>query len=220
MALQQNQRTRRGVAIGASVLAHVAVLALIGASVPRMILPPTPTLSHDVWLMPRLTLERAAQTRPSKARPAETRASPRAPIEREREPVPSPLSAPVATAEASAPAAAKGAPPLAGADDGQGVQEALRTSVGCDFDKSVHLSPGERERCNQRYGETAHAAPSVSGMDPAKRGRFDAEAEADERRRADRTGPLKELVVPCSGEGSNLGGGCLPDSAILHLHPH
>lgn len=218
-------RVGRSAAIGVSVLAHVLVLAAIGLSVPRMVLPPAPPQTYAVWLTPRLTLERAKPPRPSKARPApvrpaEARPSPRAPTFRDRTQAPSPLGAPAASAEGPA---ARGAPPQPDADDGRGVQEALRTSVGCEFDKSVRLTPQERDRCNQRYGETARAASAFTGIEPAKRSRFDAQADRDERRRAGRTGPVQQLTVPCGGpdavevEGGGLASGCLPKSSILHI---
>jgi hypothetical protein len=59
-----------------------------------------------------------------------------------------------------------------------------------------------------------------------KRGRFDAQAAADDRRRADRTGAMRPGITPC-GEGpgpgvggSNLGAGCLSDSASAHIPLH
>jgi hypothetical protein len=47
-----------------------------------------------------------------------------------------------------------------------------------------------------------------------KRGRFDAQAAADERRRAARTGPMQQPIEACGAVG------CLPDSAITHFTPH
>jgi hypothetical protein len=75
----------------------------------------------------------------------------------------------------------------------------------------VHLNASERERCNEKFGEMARRAPAFNGIDPLKRGRFDDQAAADERRRAARTGPLGQPVDCSSGDAS-----CLPDSAIGH----
>ena len=86
--------------------------------------------------------------------------------------------------------------------------------IGCDFDKIPHLTPEEREKCNQHYGEVARRQGSFNGIDPLKRGRFDAQAAADERRRAARTGPMQQPIEACGAVG------CLPDSAIGHFTPH
>ena len=45
---------------------------------------------------------------------------------------------------------------------------------------------------------------------------FIAAAEAQERTRASRTGPLQDVLGPCQGNG-NLGGGCLKDPS---RHPN
>ena len=211
------RKHRRSAGVGLSVLAHMVVLAVIGMNVPRPIYrQSSPAPPANIWLMPRLT--------PAQHRSDHQIAAPKTPP-------PAPLK-PVKAASAPTPvetAASPGRPAPIGAKPGQpsaepgeegGVREALRTSVGCDADRVVHLTPGEHDRCDQKFGEMAKTAPPFSGLDPLKRGRFDAQAEADERRRANRQGPMQELVVPCSGEGSNLGGGCLPDSAIVHIHQH
>ena len=96
-------------------------------------------------------------------------------------------------------------------EGGQGVREALRTTVGCDADRVVHLTPAEQARCNQSVGEMAKKQGPFNGIDPLKRGRFDAQAEADERRRAAREGPM-ESPVDC-----NLYASCLPPSAIKRV---
>ena len=221
-------RIRRSGAIAASLLAHVVALALIGLAVPKMIVHESPQFrSTDVWLMPRLTLNRdvsPAMHRATTAAPSLSSPRKAAPVLQAPSPI---LAAPtVKTAPNTAPGATGAqvhgppAPVQVGAEQGGDVQEALRTSVGCDFDKTVHLTPAEHERCNQHYGEVARKAPNFNGIDPVKRAGYEAQVEADERRRANRTGPVQELVVPCDGEGSNLGGGCLPDSAMMHFHPH
>jgi hypothetical protein len=108
------------------------------------------------------------------------------------------------------------------------VQGALRTSVGCDVEDQavLRLTPAERDKCSQTVGVQGRAAPAFMGVDPGKRSRFDLQAESDERRRADREGPMRQLVTRC-GETfesrtspSNLGGGCLPDSADVRISPH
>ena len=47
------------------------------------------------------------------------------------------------------------------------------------------------------------------GISPDKLAGFIAAAQAQERQRADRTGPVRDLFVPCKGEGSNLDRGCI-----------
>jgi hypothetical protein len=84
----------------------------------------------------------------------------------------------------------------------------------------LRLSPQERARCNQKVGMAAAKAPQVFGIDPLKRKRFDEQADADERRRQDRTGPLQGAVKACSevddrAMATNLGGGCLSSHTTI-----
>ena len=215
------RKRRDGVAIGASVFVHVIVLAIIGLNIPRPVYrEPPPVQTTNIWLMPRLT--------PEQHKPAEHRAAAARQLIAPAPPKvvkPSPAPAPIQSAAAPGRAPPSGqkpapAPTNVGVDGGQGVRDALRTSVGCDADRVVHLAPGERDRCSEKVGEMAKKAPVFSGIDPLKRGRFDEQAAADERRRADREGPMQEVMPACTGPGSNLGGACLPDSASAHVHQH
>jgi hypothetical protein len=212
---------RRGrAAVAVSLAVHAVVLAIIGLNVPRPVYrEPPPSKTANIWLMPRLTPQQHKT-----AAPVAVQAPPRlAPTQKPPlAPQPSPIQSAATNAPGKpAPAGAPpGPPPSLGSDSGQGVREALRTTVGCDADRVVRLTPAEQARCNQSVGEMASKPAPFMGIDPLKRGRFDAQAEADERRRAAREGPMQELVVPCTGQGSNFGMGCLPDSAIMHIHQH
>ncbi len=217
------RRTRRiGAIVAASAAVHLLILSVVGFSAPKLFLPAMPPgTAIEVWLTPDLT----PKTHKAKLRPVaatETPARP-LPVSRPVRPVavPSPIrapapplkTAPTLTGVVGAPGsrpAPSGPPALEG--PGGGAEEALRTSVGCDYERMVHLNASERERCNQKIGEMARRAPAFNGMDPLKRGRFDDQAAADERRRAARTGPLGQPVDCSSGNAS-----CLPDSAIGHL---
>jgi hypothetical protein len=235
-AIRGKARTRRNAAIAVSVLAHVAVLAIVGLAVPKMVLrEPPPIQATDVWLMPPLTLNqhkpgehKAAQAKLA-ALPATVKAPNPAPTAK---PAPSakPPQAPAQAAQGQGrPQAALGSgkalpePPSAGADENGSVQEALRTSVGCDYDRPMHLTPGEVDRCNQTAGGQARSAKAFVGIDPLKRGRFDEQVAADERKRADRTGPMRDMMIPCNSpdavsvEHTNLAAGCLPKSAVAHV---
>jgi hypothetical protein len=219
------RRRRRGAAIAVSLLVHAVVFALIGFNAPRLIAPALPPLdATNVWLIPRLTPEAHKPAEHKTAAPASATPSKTISAKPQKAEAPSPAPAQRAAAPSappSGPGAEKGSPPAPAAIQGEGgVQEALRTSVGCDFDKTVHLTPAERDRCNQTTGEQARAAPVFSGIEALKRGRFDDQAAADERRRASRTGPLQQPMPACEGPGSNLGGACLPDSAMAHIHQH
>ncbi len=203
----------RRAAIVASLAGHLAIFAVIGVYAPRLIYhEPPPLQATNIWLMPRLTLDQHKPIQSHAAVSAPRLAA--APKTARPAPAPSPVqSAPVAAPGKAPPSGAKPAPAPSepGVDGGQGVREALRTSVGCDADPVVHLTPGERDHCDRKGGEIAKRGPAFSGMDIGKRGRFDAQAEADERRRAAREGPM-ESPVDC-----NLYPSCLPPSAIKHV---
>ena len=240
---EARKRRRMGVIVAVSALAHVVVLALVGLSAPKLVfkdLPPERAIY--VWLSPDLTRRtHTSNNRPAPkassapAASAPARASPTArPVRPVAAPTPHPASprpappappikAPAAPSAPSAPTVPGGAPAgrssaLATVEgEGGGAEQALRTSVGCDYEHMVHLSPAERDKCSQSIGATAKRAPTFNGIDPAKRARFDEQVAADERRRAARTGPMAQPIGACEGQQSNLGGGCLSDSAIGHL---
>jgi hypothetical protein len=220
---------RRWGAVAASLLAHGVVFAVIGFNAPKLIAPPMAPQTADVWLIPRLTPQahkldehRAAAARRA---PLSTTVKP-APAPAAHVPPPQPAPPQPAQGAAAvpgkgAPAAGRGtpAPAAQGIEDGLGAQQALRTSVGCDYDRLVRLNPGEKDRCNQTFGAEAKKGRPFNGIDIAKRARFDAQAEADDRRRALREGSMPQ-VVACDGPGADDHGGCLPPSAIAHIPIH
>ncbi len=105
-------------------------------------------------------------------------------------------------------------------DSQRGVRAMLRATVGCSNEDATHLTPAEREACAQRFGKEAKKAEPFSGIDPDKRARFDEQVTADERKRGVRDGAQPVMIVPCTGNGSNFGRGCLPDSAMMHAKVH
>ena len=96
----------------------------------------------------------------------------------------------------------------------------LRASVGCSNEEATHLNAAEREACNARFAKEGRKATLFIGIDPEKRARFDEQVAADERKRGVREGAVPVLVTPCTGNGSNFGTGCLPDSAMMHARAH
>ncbi len=169
-------------------VAPVTALVAARPAPPRLRLPPTP-------------LRQAVQT----ARPAPPHApsAPAAP--------PSRASASVPAAGASSGAAGGGAQgggrwAVQGEEEGQdGVRKFLRATVGCSHEDYVGLSEQERSACDRRIGQEARSI----GIPADRIASFIAAAEAQERRRADRTGPMKDLFVPCTGPGANLDRGCI-----------
>jgi hypothetical protein len=165
-------RRSRGTAIGFSVLAHLLMFIVIAVNVPKMVFRDQPTATANVWLMPRLTLQNRL------SRPRTATAAPGAPM----------LSAAKAAASPASPAPAPAAPqsstpaaPIAGGAPaaGAGVQGALRTSIGCDIGHTAHLTPEEKDRCNQRMGEEAHKGPKfIDVIPPEKRAYYDAVQQA------------------------------------------
>jgi len=77
------------------------------------------------------------------------------------------------------------------------------TLVGCANAEAVNLSSVERARCNERFGDEAAKAPTLNGIDPGKRARFDKAAEKQERAR-DSTLPVG--TSPGIGGMGGLGG--------------
>ncbi len=64
------------------------------------------------------------------------------------------------------------------------------TLVGCANAEAVHLSPAERDKCNERFGVDIAGAPKLDAIAPAKRAAFDKAADsqaADRRYRASTT---------------------------------
>ena len=176
--LVQQRRRRNAALIGVSVLAHLVIFAIIGLNVPKLAMRFQPPQATNIWLMPHLNLRTAkeksraaapsafptpAQTTPSKPQAAQS---------------PSPLAAaPALVSQGAAPAV--GTP--GAAENGAGVVGALRTSIGCDIGRLAHLTPEEKDRCNQRIGEEAHKGPKfIDTIPPKKREYYDAVQQASQ----------------------------------------
>lgn len=65
-------------------------------------------------------------------------------------------------------------------------------------------------RCSHDYARGSTIQLGDSYLTPEKRLAFEAAAQVQDAKRASQNGPLQELIVPCTGLGSNFGGGCLP----------
>jgi hypothetical protein len=115
-----------------------------------------------------------------------------------------------ATAIGGAAQGAHGRWTVEGEDGQEGVRKFLRATVGCSHADYVKLSADEQANCDRRVGEEARKYLDKQLVDPDKRAGFIAAAEAQERRRADRTGPLQDIYGACNGQ-SNLGVGCRKD---------
>ena len=175
---ETRKRNPRHVAIAVSLLAHLVFFAILARNAPTLVFRQEPVAATNIWLMPRLTPRahdprtrpRAGETTAS----ASTAAAPKvsAPLN-----PPNPTSAapsPIAAAPQGAPTSAEAGPPSA-AGVGTGLLGALRSSIGCDIGRTAHLTPEEKDRCNQRMGEEAHKGPKFIDTIPAeKRAYYDA----------------------------------------------
>ena len=153
---------------------------------------------------------RSAPTPPPQAVQVARPAPPHAPRAPATPPSHASASTPAAGPNSGA-AAGSGAPgggrwAVQGEDEGQdGVRKFLRATVGCSHADYVALTEPERAACDRRIGQEARSI----GIPSDKIAGFIAAAEAQERARAGRTGPMKDLFVPCKGQGSNLDRGCI-----------
>jgi hypothetical protein len=165
-------RRSRGAAIGFSVFAHLLMFIVIAVKAPKMVFRDQPTATANVWLMPRRTLQnRLSRPRAATAAPG----APMLPAAKAAASPPSPAPAPAAPQSSTPAAPIAGGAPAAGA----GVQGALRTSIGCDIGHAAHLTPEEKDRCNQRMGEEAHKGPTfIDTIPPEKRAYYDAVQQA------------------------------------------
>ena len=208
---QQRNRQRAAVVTTLSVLAHVAVFALIGLNTPGVReRPPLPEETIDISLFPPMP-------RPREPTPAEAGGPPASGIPRREttapllhipalEPpsdvAPSPLPAP-APAGAAPGRGTKGGSGRAATvfpSPGEGTRRALRGSYGCAYPDAAGLNRREREACDERFG--TDAKPIMAPMSAEKRSRFDRVAAKQERDRAYRENP----TVP-SGTSEDQGPG-------------
>jgi hypothetical protein len=212
--------------LAASVLIHGLVLGVLGFHAPQARWPladRSPPISVSLVRTTRAAASQPAAETPVTrgSAPARSRASPEA--------------EPASSAPSPVHAAASPAPGTSGSPDASagilpaeaGVRDALRSLLGCQSGAERHMTEEEKIRCSRPFAEAARTATPFSGIDPAKRAAYAAQAAADERKRAARDGAPAEVIVSCGGfgqahdfpaaGGSNLGGGCLPDSAIGHV---
>ena len=192
---QQRNRRRAAVVTALSVLAHVAVFALIGLNTPGVReRPPLPEETIDISLFPPLPQPR--EPTPAEAGGAPASGIPRrettAPllhvpaVEPPSEVAPSPLPAP-APAGAAPGGGTKGGSGRAATvfpSPGEGTRRALRGTYGCAYPDAVGLSRREREACAERGGKwNQPVRPIDAPMSAEKRSRFDRVAA---KQRADR----------------------------------
>jgi len=223
------RRRRAGPAIAISLVLHAVLFLAIGLIVPKphftVAEPPPVTL----FLLPSLERAQNERSRPTatSASKAPTAGRSAAPIILPHVHIPrattadapsSPIAAaPPGEAAAGKPGTSAAPGPLPYDESERGVRAFLRGTVGCESPDAVHLTADERARCAERFAEDARNGQGFSGIDPAKRGAYSVQAAADERKRAAREGMGPTPIVSCTGVGSNMGVGCLPDSAMGHV---
>ncbi len=231
------EQRRRWTVVGLSALAHLVILGLIGLNAPKSSFHlPDRQQPIEVSLLRLRSTQAVHRAAIAAFTPGRAPVMGKAPVtptlpnlhvpERPAPSAPpSPLAAPGASGAGQTPGAGKpgtsyapGPEPYADAE--RGVGAFLRGTVGCDYGSAAQLTKAEQERCAQRFGDAARKATPFSGLDPLKRGRFDDQAAADEKKRQRRDGTMPDLVVPCTGAGSNFGTGCLPDASLMHMKPH
>ena len=236
MARRDRRRATTG-ALAASILVHLALfIVLARQAAPEFRAPPEASPDFDLQLVnepaatppsPPAPLRTARRAPPAEVR---VRPAPRPPLKPARRSVQAPArlppprallipSAPPARspADVTAPGAASGGSQGGGAreaagrwtvqneGDQDGVRRFLRATVGCSHEDYLRLTGLERAACDRRLGQEARTL----GIAPDKLAGFIAAAQAQERTRAGRTGPLEDLVTPCKGEGANLDRSCL-----------
>jgi len=234
----EGERRRRGgagPAIGVSIGVHLLILAALGLAVPKPKFFQTDQPPISVTILPSFE---NARSQPRQAVPDKSAATsgqtPKAmllphvhmPRAGAAEAPPSPIAAPSAGEGSNGRPGTSTAPgPLPYDESERGVRAFLRGTVGCESPDAIHLTADEKARCAARFAQDARGGQAFSAIDPEKRGAYAAQAAADEHRRSlrDNLGN-SPLIVPC-GSGpppreftgnTNLGGGCLPDSAIGH----
>lgn len=110
----------------------------------------------------------------------------------------------------AAPAVAGPAAAAPFADAEGDLRGALRAAIGCAHEDFLSLSAAERARCQWQLASGQAAIPRIDHMSPERRAELEAEAASNERRRLGREGAPAQIIVACSGPGSNFGVGCLP----------
>ena len=217
------RRREAGPAIAISLVVHAVFFIAVGLVVPRPQFTQVDQPPVLVTLLPSFEHARSQAPRAETGKsPTSGRAAPDVFVPHVHVPRTAAADAPSSPIAAPSPAeAAPGKPgtstapgPLPYDESERGVRAFLRGTVGCESADAVHLTAEERARCNERFAQDARGAQPFSGIDPDKRGAYSVQAAADERKRAAREGMGASPIVSCSGVGSNMGVGCLPDSAM------
>ena len=93
------------------------------------------------------------------------------------------------------------------------------TLVGCANADSVHLSSVERAHCNERFGVEITRAPTLDGINPAKRAAFDRAAEAQDRSlHAGAMDPMGSMEAR-HGRPTDYGGGVVTGPGSSFIKP-
>lgn len=243
MTFRRDRDRRRAAGLLASFVAHAVAVGLLASVAPPLVLTQGRPEALQVRLVAAPADEGVAVPRLAAAGPT------RSPREALREALPAsrPLppalharTAPPPRTRPAAPAAPRpGGGAAAGAagtspkpagrapgpqatdgGDAEGAARALvRTTVGCDHETWLRLSPAERERCDVPFVEGLRSGLHIDPLPADKRADFDRQAAADSRRRTLREGPLYNPAPACTGAGSNFGTGCLAEDAVGHLRP-
>ena len=227
------RRDRSWPIVLASVAFNIVLLTWLGVLTPKAGFQALPDEKPvTIQLIPQIRDLRTHTPRPAEAQASRTPAPSAALSPARPHLVPPPVLAPASPVQAppgspqagesstAAQAGTSTAPgPLPAAEGGRGVRALLRGTVGCDYDTIVHLTQEEKARCAQRFADGARKATPFMATPGEKLGGFMDEVAANQRKQRFRDGPMSAPVVACSGQGSNFGLGCLPDSAIMHSKP-
>lgn len=184
--MQTARRRRTTWAIGASLIAHLAVGVFLLAQHPRL-LAPMESQGPRQAIIPVLLLPRSPP-------PAGGKVAPSQPIRLHRRPqpfippdvTPAPIAAPAPPAPAAAPPAPKGLPAVHPAPLPEGpkgdVRNALRQgAAGCANQLAVGLTRAERDLCDEKLGKgSKDSAFAGLGLAPDKLKAFDAAAAKKE----------------------------------------
>jgi len=216
---------RRGVgpAVAISLVVHLAFFLAVGLIVPKprlQLLAPEPPV--QVILIPQLEPERVERPPPPRTKAQSAERPPPIAIPHIHIPRTQPLEAEaptVAAAPSPSPAppgngrvGTSNAPGNLPYEEGErGVRAFLRATVGCETPDALKLTPAERARCDQRFGEQARNAHPLGALDYGRHGNFGAPNTRDEI--------PSHPIVACTGQGSNFGVGCLQDGADKSRSP-
>ena len=191
---------------------HVALGSALLVSVRRLVLPPEPPPLEVELVRPAPRDVDPRQSAPRSLRPPPLiprTLQPRAAVRREASgPFPTAPAAPPAPGAAPqaspsrAPAVA--AAPAAHGDDPAGrVRDALRTSVGCDDDPLIGLSPREQAACARERARIARGAPRF-GPAPDKVRAWSGVPDPDKPKVRPFVGVAPPVVAPAIDRGAGV----------------